>query len=62
MAIYANRDGEFSVHVENILYKEISIPETKEKDLSLFDRTDKSFMIIYLFIFIFGIILTVLSI
>jgi len=47
---------------ENILYKELSIPETKEEDLSLFDRTDKLFMIIYLFIFIFGIILTVLSI
>jgi len=47
---------------ENILYKELSIPETEEKDLSLLDQTDKSFMIIYLFIFTFGIILTVLSI
>jgi len=47
---------------EDILYKELSIPEMKEKDLSLFDQTDKSFMIIYLFIFIFGIVITVLSV
>jgi len=47
---------------ENILYKELYIPETKEENLSLFDRTDKSFMIIYLFIFIFGIVITVLSV
>jgi len=30
---------------EDILYKELYIPETKEENLSLFDRTDKSFMI-----------------
>ena len=47
---------------ENILYKELSIPETKEEDLSLFDQTDKPFLILYLFIFIFGIVLTVISI
>jgi len=44
------------------LLRELSIPEKKEKALPLFDKTDKSFMILYLFIFIFGIILTVLSI
>jgi len=47
---------------ENILYKELTVPEIREKDLLLFDRTDKSFMMLYLFIFIFGIILTILSI
>ena len=47
---------------EGILYEELPIPKIKEKDLLLLDRTDKSFMIIYLFIFIFGITLTVLSI
>ena len=50
------------VEKEDTLYKELSIPETKENDLSLLDQTDKSFMIIYLFIFIFSIIVTVLSI
>lgn len=47
---------------ENSIYKELYILEVEEKELSLFDKNDKPFMIIYLFIFIFGIVLTVLSI
>jgi len=42
--------------------EELSIPELKTEDLFLLDRTDKPFLILYLFIFIFGIILTVVSI
>jgi len=45
-----------------IAFEELSIPELKTKDLSLIDQTDKPFLILYLFIFIFGIILTVVSI
>ncbi|NLL61229.1 MAG: hypothetical protein GX240_00345 [Candidatus Atribacteria bacterium] len=36
--------------------------ESKTEDLILFDNTDKPFLVLYLFIFIFGIILTVISI
>jgi len=43
-------------------FEELSIPELKTRDLLLFDQTDKPFLILYLFIFIFGIILTVVSI
>ena len=46
---------------KNIL-EELSIPELKTKELLLFDQTDKPFLILYLFIFVFGIILTVVSI
>ena len=51
--------GKRKYFVQRTLY---AMPETKEKDLSLLDRTDKSFMIIYLLIFIFSIILTIISI
>jgi len=44
------------------LFEELSFLGTEEKDLSLFDKADKSFMILYLCIFIFGIILTFNSI
>jgi len=47
---------------EGSLFKELSIPELKTEDLLLLDQTDKPFLILYLFIFIFGIILTVVSI
>jgi len=47
---------------EDSFLKELSIPEPKTRDLLLFDQTDKPFLILYLFIFIFGIILTVISI
>jgi len=43
-------------------FEELSIPEPKTRELLLFDQTDKPFLILYLFIFILGIILTVLSI
>lgn len=43
-------------------FEELSIPELKTEGLLLFDQTDKPFLILYLFIFILGIILTVLSI
>jgi len=43
-------------------FEELSIPELKTKDLLLFDQTDKPFLVLYLFIFVFGIILTVVSI
>ena len=41
--------------------KELSVMELKTNDLALLDKNDKAFMITYLFIFIFGIILTMLS-
>jgi len=47
---------------EDSAFKELSIPELKIEDLLLLDQTDKLFLILYLFIFIFGIILTVVSI
>ena len=47
---------------KNNAFEELSIPELKTRDLLLFDQTDKPFLILYLFIFIFGIILTVVSI
>jgi len=47
---------------EDNLFEELSIPELKTEDLLLLDQTDKPFLILYLFIFIFGIILTVVSI
>jgi len=46
----------------NNLYNEIAIADLETKDLALLDKSDKVFMIIYLFIFIFGIILTILSV
>lgn len=45
-----------------VTFEKLSIPELKTEDLSLIDQTDKPFLILYLFIFIFGIILTVASI
>ena len=47
---------------EDSVFEELSRPELKIKDLLLFDQIDKPFLILYLFIFIFGIILTVISI
>jgi len=47
---------------EDSAFEKLSIPELKTEDLLLFDQTDKPFLILYLFIFIFGIILTVVSI
>lgn len=42
--------------------EEISVTELNEEDMQLFDETDKPFLILYLFIFIFGIYLTIVSI
>jgi len=47
---------------EDKVFEELSIPELKTEDLLLLDQTDKPFLILYLFIFVFGIILTVVSI
>ena len=47
---------------EDSVFEELSIPELKTEDLLLLDQTDKPFLILYLFIFVFGIILTVVSI
>jgi hypothetical protein len=46
----------------NITNEELSIPELNKEDLLLFDKTDKPFLTLYLFIFILGIILTIISI
>ena len=43
-------------------FEELSLLKPETKELLLFDQTDKPFLILYLFIFILGIILTVLSI
>jgi len=42
--------------------EELTTPLIENEDLIIFDQTDKPFLILYLFIFIFGIILTVISI
>jgi len=47
---------------ENNLYKEGIIANSETKNMALLDKSDKLFMITYLLIFIFGIILTILSI
>lgn len=47
---------------QNSLLTELSIAELSQEDMFLIDQTDKPFLIVYLFIFIVGIILTVLSI
>ena len=47
---------------ENIVFEELSLAKIVEKELLLFDQTDKPFLSLYLFIFIFGIILTIISI
>ena len=47
---------------KEIFYEELSLPQPETKDLILLDLTDKPFLIIYLFIFVFGIVLTILSI
>lgn len=44
------------------LGEELSEFDLEKEDLRLFDDQDKVFLGIYLFIFIFGIIITVLSI
>jgi len=44
------------------LLNELSTSELSREDMFLIDQTDKPFLIVYLFIFIVGIILTVLGI
>ena len=43
-------------------FKELAEAELKEQDMVLFDKADKPFLTVYLFIFIFGIFLTIISI
>ena len=40
---------------------ELKAVKLKKEDMILFDQTDKPFLTLYLFIFIFGIVLTVVS-
>ncbi|MDD4363351.1 MAG: hypothetical protein PHD33_03960 [Atribacterota bacterium] len=47
---------------KNVSHEELSIPELNAEEIILFDKTDKPFLILYLFIFIMGIILTIISI
>jgi len=49
-------------NIKENFYEELSLPQLKTEDLILLDPVDKPFLIIYSFIFIFGIILTLLSI
>lgn len=42
--------------------KELSLEEEKNENLPLLDNSDKPFMIIYLFIYFLGVLLTILSI
>jgi len=42
--------------------EEISLEEEKNKNLPLLDNSDKPFMLIYLFIYFLGVLLTILSI
>jgi hypothetical protein len=43
-------------------FDELSSAELKEENMQLFDQTDKPFLTLYLFIFILGIFLTIISI
>jgi hypothetical protein len=44
------------------LIKETTAEELKEEEMQLFDQADKPFLTLYLFIFILGIFLTIISI
>ena len=46
----------------NALNEELTAAELKEKDMQLFDQADKPFLTLYLFIFVLGIFLTLISI
>jgi len=43
-------------------FEELTAAELKVKDMQLFDQADKPFLTLYLFIFILGIFLTIISI
>jgi hypothetical protein len=43
-------------------FEELTAAELEEKDMQLFDQADKPFLTLYLFIFILGILLTIISI
>jgi len=43
-------------------FEELTAAELKEKEMQLFDQADKPFLTLYLFIFILGIFLTIISI
>jgi len=47
---------------ESIVLEEISTIKIEEKNMVLFDKSDKPFLTLYLFIFIFGIIITIISV
>ena len=46
----------------NALNEELTAAELKEEDMQLFDQADKPFLTLYLFIFVLGIFLTIISI
>lgn len=48
--------------VKNNSLGELNEAELKKEDMLLFDQTDKPFLTLYLFIFILGILLTLVSI
>ena len=43
-------------------FEELPAAELKEEDMQLFDQADKPFLTLYLFIFVLGIFLTIISI
>jgi len=43
-------------------FEELTAAELKEEYMQLFDHADKPFLTLYLFIFILGIFLTIISI
>jgi len=48
--------------IKKSTFEELTETEIKEKDMILFDKSDKPFLTLYLFIFIFGIIITIISV
>ena len=42
--------------------EELSLEEEKNENLPLLDNSDKPFMIIYIFIYLLGVLLTIISI
>jgi len=48
--------------IKKSTFEELTEIDLKEKDMILFDKSDKPFLTLYLFIFIFGIIITIMSV
>jgi len=48
--------------MQNNSLEKLSIQKIKYKKLDIYNKNEKPFLVLYLFIFIFGIILTIVSV